>query len=464
MIGPWQRRLPALTSQQRRRFLKAAAATGLLAAVERNLARAQAAPDYKALVCVNLFGGNDGENTLLPFDTAGYAAYAALRPASSGINLAQGNLLPVQPGNVSRPFGFHPACHTFKTLFDRKQLAVVANMGILAAPTTKAALESGAVPKPSNLFSHAEQTAALQASDWRSLGRTGWGGRIADRLDSSNPDSVFPPLTSVKGAKTFTSGLSSIPLSIPESAFFSLNGSAPGQFQFDALRDAALAEILGQSRTNVFDIAAQLYSEEGLSASSVVLPLITNPASVVAPHFANLGSRIAMQLRSVALLIEGRTQTNLKRQVFYTEQDTYDTHGGQLAAHNILLTDLSQALGAFMDSMAALGLSNDVTVFTLSEFGRTLKPAANAGTDHGWGNYAFAVGGAVRGGNIYGTLPTYALGGPDDLDKDGRWIPTTSVEQYGATLARWFGIVESDLPYIFPNIGAFANTNLGFMT
>jgi uncharacterized protein (DUF1501 family) len=169
-------------------------------------------------------------------------------------------------------------------------------------------------------------------------------------------------------------------------------------------------------------------------------------------------------LSIVAQLIEGRGQTQLKRQVFFVEQGGYDTHGGQLALQGGLLLELSQAVKAFQDALTALNVANSVTTFTLSEFGRTFKPASNQGTDHGWGNYAFVIGDAVRGGDFYGKLPAQALNGPDDLGSDGRWIPSTSIEQYGATLARWFGIADADLPYVFPNLGSFANTNLGFLT
>ena len=276
---------------------------------------------------------------------------------------------------------------------------------------------------------------------------------------------MFPPLVSTAGLKTFAAGRASVPLTVPPTAYFQLNSSAPGpsQLQFDALRDAAIGEILAQQRANVYDIAAQIYSQEGLAASSVVVPLLSNPASAVKPLFAPLGSTIARQLQSVAQLIEGRNQTQMRRQVFYVEDSTYDTHGNQAPLHAALLRNLSRGIYAFLDAMTVLGLADKVTIFTLSEFGRTFKPAANNGTDHGWGHYGFVAGGAVKGGDIYGKLPVQVLNGPDDFGNSGRWIPTTSLEQYCATLTRWFGIADDDLPYIFPNIGAFANTNMGFL-
>lgn len=452
-----------LTSASRRRLLKWAAASGLLAAVERNVALAQGAPDYKALVCIYQQGGNDGENTLIRHDAAGYASYAGARPASSGINILQAQLLPVQPARSAVPYGFHPACAPLQTLFNQKKLAVLANVGMLVQPSTKPGLETGGAPRPANLFSHSDQELAVQSAVHTGFERVGWGGRVADRLDASNAGTLFPPLVSTSGLRTFVSGRTSVPLTVPSNPYFTLYSSGEGYYQYDVLRDAALREMLSQGRSNVYDKVAQLYAEEGLAASSVVFPLLQNKNSVVAPFFAARDTNLSNQLRTVAQLIEGRAQTQMKRQVFYVHQWGYDTHGGQPGIHSGLLDDFSLSAKAFQDAMEALGLGRNVTTFTLSEFGRTWKPASNNGTDHGWGNYAFIMGGAVNGGDMYGTVPTLALNGPDDLGKEGRWIPTTSIEQYGATLCRWFGIAEADLPYVFPNIGAFGSTNLGFM-
>jgi uncharacterized protein (DUF1501 family) len=455
-------RISTLDSPRRRRLLKAAAASGLLAAVERNLALAQTAPDYKALVCINLQGGNDGENTLIRYDNAGYQAYAAIRTPASGINIPQAQLQPIQPASLGTPFGFHPACAPLKTLFNQKKLAVIANTGTLVQPSTKPGLETQDAPRPANLFSHNDQTLAAQSSDASGFTRVGWGGRIADLLDPANGGVLFPALMSMGGLATFATGRTSIPLTVPENARFPLQSSGTSQFQFDALRDAAMRQIVAQVRPNTYDDVAQLLAEEGLAASSVVLPIVQNRASVVPPFFFLLNSSIAVQLQTVAQLIEGRGQTQLKRQMFYVQQGGYDTHGNQAADQGSNLGDLAQAIDAFQKALSALGIANNVTTFTLAEFGRTFKPTNN-GTDHGWGNYHFVIGDAVRGGDFYGKPAVQVLNGPDDFGGDGRWIPTTSIEQYGATLARWFGVAEADLPYVFPNIAAFPNSNLGFM-
>jgi uncharacterized protein (DUF1501 family) len=452
-----------LNSASRRRLLKLAAASGLLAAIDRNVALAQSAADYKALVCIFQQGGNDGENTLVRYDTAGYQNYAAIRTPASGINLPQAQLLPVQPARGGPAYGFHPACAGWQDLFAAKKLAVVANVGMLVQPTTRAGLQNGGAARPANLFAHNSQEVAAQTAVATGVENTGWGGRMADRLDAANPGSLFPPLTSMAGMRPFVSGRTSVPLSVPRFPSLALSGSGNGQFQFNALRDAAVREMLAQNRSNLYDSVAQVYAEEGMAAASVALPILQNSKSVVAPFFSSLTSLIAGQLSKIALMIEGRGQTQLRRQVFFAQQGTYDTHDNQPVNHATLLGDLAKATKAFQDAMEALGLGNAVTTCTLSEFGRTFKPGAGSGTDHGWGNYMFVIGGAVRGGDLYGTPPVQAPNGPDDFDTAGRWIPSTSIEQYGATLARWFGIAEGDLPYVFPNIGAFPNTNLGFM-
>ena len=454
-----------LPSATRRRLLKAFAASGLLAAIERNWALAQSAPDYKALVCIYLHGGNDGDNTIVRFDSAGYQNYASIRTPASGINIPQAQLLPIQPVGLAESYGLHPACAPLQSLFEQKKLAVIANMGVLVQPSTKVGLATQSEARPANLFSHLDQEMEIQTGDWSAFNRVGWGGRIADKLDPFNPGTLFPALVTTAGMKIFTAGRTSIPFSIPSDNTYSitLQPSGDSSYQFDVLSEAAQREILAQNYGNTYDFAAKLLSEEGFKSASIVAPILQNTASIVRPLFGNLNSSIARQLKTIALLIEGRAQTQMKRQVFYAYDTGYDTHGAQAAYHPPLLNDLSLALKAFDDVTTALGLSGNVTTFTLSDFGRTFKPAANAGTDHGWGNHAFVLGGAVKGGAFYGTMPTQVLDGPDDLEGSGRWIPTTSLEQYGATLTRWLGIAEADLPYVFPNLAAFPNTNMGFM-
>jgi len=450
-----------IPSPIRRRLLQAMVASGLVGMVERNRALAQSAPDYRAVVGVFQQGGNDGENMLIRYDSAGYKRYSLVRPPASALNIAQGQLAPIQASNVATPYGFHPACAPLKALFEQKQLAVVANVGTLAVPSARAGLEAGTTPRPANLFSHPDMELAVHSADASGFTRTGWGGRAADKLEALTPEVLFPVMTSINSLRSYSLANTSIPLTVPDNPWFSLAGT--NNWEIDVARDAALREILALPRANVYDDVAQVLAEEGLAASSVVHPILQAQGSAVAPFFAGVDTQIGRQLKTIALLIEGRAQTKVRRQLFYAHQWGYDTHGGQPIIHNNLLADLSQGLVAFQAAMNAIGIAPSVTTFTFSEFGRTYKPASNAGTDHGWGTYAMALGGAVKGGAFYGKLPETALDGPDDLGKEGRWIPTTSIETFGATLMRWLGVPEADMPYVFPNLGAFPVKDLGFL-
>jgi uncharacterized protein (DUF1501 family) len=200
-----------------------------------------------------------------------------------------------------------------------------------------------------------------------------------------------------------------------------------------------------------------------ISLSSTVNPILTSSSTPAAAPFAGLTSNISQQLLQVAKLIEGRAQTGARRQVFFVSLGGFDTHNNELATLDTLLGDLSPALKAFHDATVTLGVENQVTTFTLSDFGRTFQPASGGGTDHAWANHHFILGGAVRGGDLYGKYPTLVLGGPDDAEHEGRWIPTTSVDQYGATLAKWFGLGTAQLAQVFPNLSRFPTADVGFL-
>ena len=417
----------------------------------------QAAPaDYRALVCVFLYGGVDGNNLVVPHDNAGYAQYAAARPESSGVNLAQSELLPIQPANTATPFGLHPDLAEIQPLFAQKKLAILANVGPLNAPTTRASYVAN---KPDNLFSHSDQQAQWQSSVSSGPSSTGWGGRIADQVGAMNPS--FPVITSIAGTNLFISGSDSRPLALPASGGIALQGFGTGAAA--SARLAAFRALLELDRGNAYVQAASEITARALSLSDVVNPILASSASRVQPIFAGLNSSVAQQLLQVAKLIEARGTTGARRQIFFVSLGGFDTHANELATLTNLLGQLSPAMKAFYDATVQLGVADQVTTFTLSDFGRTLKPASGAGTDHAWGNHHFILGGAVRGGEIFGRYPTLALGGPDDAQSEGRWIPTTSVDQYGATLARWFGVSASGLAQAFPNLGRFAPADLGFL-
>ncbi len=270
-----------LTSRMRRRILQAAAGTGMLAAIERNSALAQGAPDYKAMVCIFLEGGNDGENTLVRFDNAGYQNYAGIRTPASFLNLPQGQLLPIQPTSTGTPFGLHPACAALQTLFVQKKLAVIANVGPLVQPVTKFALEQQGAARPANLFSHSDQQRVVSTADASAQNRVGWGGRIADSAEGLNAGALFPPLIATDIGGTFGNGLTSIPLAVPPGAVYSNVGTPDPQV--DALAEAAIREVLSQTRMNIYDRVAQLFAEESLSANSIVSPILHSTTSAVRP-------------------------------------------------------------------------------------------------------------------------------------------------------------------------------------
>ena len=449
----------------RRRFLSkvgALSAMGLASRLDllRLIADAQAqtASDYKALVCVFMFGGNDGNNTVVPMDAAGYGQYAAVRPVASGINLPQASLLSIQPANTGTPFGLHPACVELQTLFAQNRMAVLANVGTLLQPTTQAQYNAGL--RPMSLYSHADQQAQWQSAISSGPAGTGWGGRMADSVAALNAAN-FPVVTSLAGTVLFTTGTAALPLTIPTTGSFALSGF--GSSNAATARVAAVRQLLAQDSGHMLVDATSEIGAQALALSATVNPILTGTTSAIAPLFANVKTNTGNQLLQVAKMIEARAMTGAKRQIFFVQLGSFDTHGDQLNRQQALFAELSPALKAFYDATVALGVSAQVTTFTLSDFGRTFQPASGGGTDHAWGNHQFIIGDAVAGGRFYGQYPQLVLGGPSDAEKEGRWLPSCAVDQYGATLARWFGVTPSDLNAVFPNLSKFAVSDLGFM-
>lgn len=430
-------------------------AVGLAASAQ---AQADDASAYKALVCVFMFGGNDGNNTVVPLDSSGYGAYAKVRTAASGIQLTQQQLLPIQPMNAG-PYGLHPSLVELQGLFAQRKMAILANVGTLTQPTTKA--QYGVGVRPQSLYSHADQQAQWQSAISTAQSSTGWGGRMADAVAPLNAASGLPVVTSLDGTVLFATGAASLPLSIPVSGPFALQGF--GASAAANARLAAVKGLLAQSSSNVFVTALNAIGSQALDLSSLVNPILASASPEVDPMFAGLTSNISMQFHQVAKMIAAREATGATREIFFVQLGSFDTHGDQLNRQKALFDDLSPALKAFYDATVAAGVGSQVTTFTLSDFGRTFQPASGGGTDHAWGSHHFIIGDSVAGGNLFGTYPQLILAGPDDVEAEGRWLPTSSVDQYGATLASWLGVAPASLGTVFPNLRAFPFPDLGFM-
>lgn len=411
---------------------------------------AAAAPvtDYKALVCVYLFGGNDCNNVIVPVDTARYTQYQTLR---AGLALAPGRLLAPILDSGGNQYAMHQSLAAMNTLFGTGRVAMVLNTGQLERPLTRAQYQQGLLA-PSNLFSHSDQTLQAQTATSNStIG--GWGGRLLDvfgvndTLGAVSVSSPAPFLQSGGGA----------PNVIPPGASLNLSGMNISPSSAATARRNAVNAMLALDGGHPLRGAANdafadgLQLAETLNSSGTVGNLTT-----VFP-----GTGLGTQLREVVKLIRLRSQIGPGRQVFFCSMGGFDTHTSQDGSHTSLLTELSTGLAAFYAATAEVGLANQVTAFTQSEFGRTLQPNGT-GTDHAWGGHQFVVGGAVRGG-IYGQMPEFAFGGPDDANSRGVWIPKISTSQFGATLGRWFGATPGELAVAFPNLSLFPTADVGFM-
>jgi uncharacterized protein (DUF1501 family) len=450
--------------------------------------------DYRALVCVFFAGGNDGNNMVIPnhgdATVSNYTAYSNAR-AAQGLAIAQNQLLPISvPRLGGLTYGLNPSLgpqtpngttivnNGVHELWAQGKLAVVTNVGTLVRPMLRSQYQNGSVQKPYQLFSHSDQVAQAQTSVSNTQSFTGWGGRASDNMTQpNNPNGLIPMITSISGAQLFTAGQSTLPLAIADSntllanvlnpAGFTNTGGAARLTAFNALRSQELSSNYIAAASHITDLAMQ--ANGALQTPGEVT--VTFPAT-----------SIGRQLKQVARLIKKRSDLSINRQIFYVQLGSFDTHTNQLTGQNNLLTQFSQAARAFWDEMVTQGIQDGVTLFSLSDFGRTFNPAgtgASVGSDHAWGNHMFVLGGSVSGGDFYGSLrpdgtgnyyPTLTQGGPDDTDGGtaprGRWIPTTSVDQYASVLAKWFGLPQDTqtLNRVFPILGNFpASPGLNFL-
>ncbi len=415
---------------------------------------------YRALVCVFLFGGNDGNNTVVPLDSR-YSDYMTVRGDGSngGIGLAQSSLVPLAPATGSASYGLHPNLSDLQGIWNSGQMALLFNTGTLLQPMTVADYKSSAKPVPLDLFSHADQQNQMQTALSSSQSQSGWGGRIADALAGANGSSPLPLVLSTGGNVLFSLGAQSHPLALPSSGGFALK-SFGGSYASGV--SGAFQQLLALDRSNQQVAVAQNTTTLGQTSSTALNSILTG-ASAVDSAFSGQQTGIANQLHQVAKVIAANQALSTQRQIFFVQLGSFDTHTNQVQEQGGLFTQLGPALKGFNDAMNQIGAASQVTTFTLSDFARTFQPNTGGGTDHAWGNHHFIMGGAVKGRQVYGTYPSLTLNGPDDVGGEGRWLPTTSVDQYGATLARWFGVPASALATVFPNLGSFSSSDLGFM-
>jgi uncharacterized protein (DUF1501 family) len=442
----------------RRSFIKYAslAAAGNAAALRpfgALNALAQSTSGYKALVCVFLYGGNDANNTLIQFDTAGYANYATVR---GPLAIPQNQLL--QLGSLPN-FALNPNLPDIQTLFNNKNAALVTNVGTLVEPTTKAQYQAGQIV-PTNLFSHPDQQLEWQNAAQSGATSTGWAGRIADTLTSSyNPGGVVPMITSVAGDTLFCNGSASTPVSVSPG---NLGGAQCSEGTTECGAQLATAQALLTFDSGLTLVQADNSITSNAYSYAKILTAATASVTPLKTVFPT-GNGLAAQLQQIAQIIQVRAALGVSRQIFFCGIGNFDTHSNQLVLQNALLASISPALAAFYNATVEMGVQNSVTSFTMSDFSRTFQPNSNTGSDHAWGAHHIVMGGAVKGGQMYGTFPTLALNGPDDSGTNGRWVPSTGSVQYAATLASWFGVSAAQMPSIFPNIGSFATANLGFV-
>ncbi len=451
--------------------------------------------DYRALVCIFMQGGNDGNQMIIPNHTVGssntWDNYNAAR-GIQGLALTQAQLAGTtiqvpRIGNLD--YALHPSfggAGGLHELWALGKLAAVTNVGTLVQPTTRTTYLNNSVPKPFQLFSHSDQVSQYQGGRSDTQSFTGWGGRISDlrhAIDNPPPFALVPMITSIAGAQLFTAGQSTLPMAIAAAPTSLATVLAPSGFNLPSAptgnnlnRYNALKALRDQARldpSKYIDAAGDV-TKLAMDANDA---LQTNlPVTSVAFPTTSIGN----QLKQVALMIKKRTDLSMNRQIFYVQLGSFDTHTGQLTTQVTLLQQMSQAMRAFYDEMVAQGISDKVTQFTMADFSRTLNPAGTGGTvgtDHAWGNHMLVVGGGITASDFYGRngangtpFPQLSFNTADDSDNGsgarGRWVPATSVEEYCATLARWFGVPSADMATVFPKIVNFTqgiNTDLGFM-
>lgn len=449
-----KRSLDPITRRALLRCGVGAAGVGLLSQLKLAQLSAQSVSGtgYRALVCVFLYGGNDGWNYVVPTG-AGYATYAASR---GNLAVAQSSLL-AMPHAVppAYPIGMHASLAPLLPHYASGRLALLANTGTLCEPTTKAQFTNNAVELPPQLFSHSDQQRQWETAHADAADKTGWCGKLADQFALALGTGTLPRNVTLNGTNTLQSGVDTTPYSISAWGTESLDGFWGSQ---GAKRWTAFQALLNKPPVHAFEKQYAKVQNEAIELEALLSAALDGAAPLATPF---PDSYLGRELEMIARLIQIRASVGADRQIYFAGKGGFDTHGEQLQAQPGLYADVAACLAAFQAAMDELGVASDVTLFTASDFGRTLSTNGK-GSDHGWGSHHLVLGGAVQGGRVYGTLPNLALGGPDDAGY-GRLIPTTSVEQYGATLAQWLGASPADLALVFPKLAQFASSDLGFL-
>jgi len=467
--------------RNRRKFLRAAAAGGVAYAFGRTPGTvfAQAAgtggfADYKALVCLFLFGGNDSWNSFVPTSTAEYNAYSASRGGEAGVGsglaIPRAALLPVTPltpDPTGATYGFHPSMTGLHSMFQAGKAAVIPNIGPLIRPTTKTQYQQAATlghDLPPQLFSHNDQQDQWHSLRGKSILKSGWAGRVADVLNAQVGGQQLSVNVSLAGQTYFQAGDVARPYVMGAAgattfAGFGTTGTALARrTAFEAIANAGQ----NSGSNTLYERSFASVQQRAVQFADRVNASIAGARPFVAlPDAGVVLSPLQQQLRTVAKMISARASLSMSRQVFFVSTGGFDSHDDQVADQPGLLGNVSTSIKTFFDALAEVGMENSVTLFTHSDFGRTLTSNGD-GSDHAWGGVQFVAGGAVRGQQVYGQYPLLSIGGPQDVG-GGRVIPTTSADQYAATLASWFGVPDADLPKVAPNIGNFTTRNLGFL-
>jgi uncharacterized protein (DUF1501 family) len=413
--------------------------------------------DYKALVCFFMPGGNDSFNLLVPTGAA-YSEYATTR---ADLAVPQAGLLPINPiNNAGRPLALHAGATGLRDLFEAGNLSFIANMGSLVRPTTLADFNNN-YSLPYGIYSHSDQAEQWQTSIPHSRSGFGWAGRIGDMLSSVNKTTPISMNISISGNNIWQVGNQVYPYTVSHEGARSLDGYGTAN-DYQWIRKNAIDNMLSQEYAHILDNTFSKNKKGSIEAYDLYSAATSQPMPA-----DNLGTdRLGQSLREIAKIINGRSLMGVKRQIFFVQWGGWDFHDEVLGNMNEMIPAVSDAMKAFYDLLVAMGVQNNVTLFSASEFGRTLT-SNNRGSDHAWGGHQWVMGGAVNGKRIFGQYPDLYLGSTLDIGR-GAMIPTTSVDQHAAELALWFGVAKSDLQLILPNIGNFYDVNssgkpLGFM-